>query len=101
MCTIRKLRWPTSVTAKEKSSRQKKNFRDKRKILAANKKLVTAKEKLPRQKKNIRGKKEIGYGKRKKVAAKEKLLQQKKVTHRKKQKIRQKLTRKTSLETKF
>ena len=47
-------------------------------MLAAKKKFVTAKEKSSRQKKNIRGKKETGHGKRKKLPAKEKLLRGKK-----------------------
>ena len=68
---MKKVRWPTSVTAKEKNFRQKKNFRGKRKMLARKNKLVTAKEKssqqmknsraakkkFPLQKKNARGKK--------------------------------------------
>ena len=72
-----KLRSPESVTAKEKSSRQNKNFRGKRKTPAAKKKLVTAKEKTSQQKKNARCKKEIGHDKRKKLPAKEKRSSQK------------------------
>ena len=67
------LRWPTSVTAKEKSSQQEKNFRGKKEIGHGKRKKLPVKEKLPRQKKNARGKKEIGHGKRKKLPAKEKL----------------------------
>ena len=76
---IVKVRWPTSVMTKEKSSPQKKNFcgkenaRDKKEIGHGKRKKLSTKEKLPRQKKNARGKKEIGHGKRKKLPAKEKL----------------------------
>ena len=71
------LRWPTSVTAKEKSSRQKKNACGKKEIGHGKRKNLPAKEKIPRQKKNACGKKEIGHGKRKNLLAKGKLPRQK------------------------
>ena len=100
------LRWPTSVTAKEKSYRQKKNARGKKeivhgkgknlptketllrqsKIFVAKKKLFMAKEKSSRQKKNACGKKEIVHCKGKKLPVKEKLPRQKKSARGKKEK---------------
>ena len=44
------LRWPTTVTAKEKTSRQKKKTHGKRKNLLAKRKRLTAKEKTSQQK---------------------------------------------------
>ena len=67
----------------------------KKKIGHGKRKKLAAKKKLPRQKKNARNKKKIGYGERKKLPAKESNSQ------KKTKKIRHKVTRKTSLETKF
>ena len=80
----RDLRWPTSVTTKDKNSRQKKNFRGKRKMLAAKKKLVTAKEKCSRQKRNWSRQKKKAPGKRKILAAKKKLVTAKEKSSRQK-----------------
>ena len=59
------LRWPTTVTAKEKTSRQKKKTHGKRKNLTAKRKRLTAKEKTSQQKKKP-------HGKKKRLTAKEK-----------------------------
>ena len=96
------------LAAKKNLPRQKRKAPGKRKTPEATeecswqkKKLVTVreklprKEKIPRQKKNARGKKEKDHGKRKIVAAKESNSQLKD------KKTRQKVTRKTFLETKF
>ena len=58
-------------SAKQKSSRQKKNSRGKRQMLPAKKKLVTAKEKSSLQKKKSRGKRKMLKAKTKKATAKE------------------------------
>ena len=59
------LRWPTTVTAKEKTSRQKKKTHGKRKNLMAKRKRLTAKEKTSQQKKKP-------HCKKKRLTAKEK-----------------------------
>ena len=88
------MQWPTSVMAKEKSSRQKKKKKEKGKN-ARNKKekghrkskklaATRGKEKCSRRNKKTRGKKETGHGKRKKLTAKEKFLPQKEMADGKK-----------------
>ena len=79
-----KVLWPTSVTAKEKSSRQKKKFRGKKEIGHGKRKKLPAKEKCSRQKKLVTAKaksspeKKNFRGKRKTLATKINWLQQKK-----------------------
>ena len=50
------VRWPTTVTAKEKDSRQKKKPRGKKKNLAAKRKTSRQKEKAHGKKKNLAAK---------------------------------------------
>ena len=87
----RYLRWPTTVTAKINTSRQKKITHGKRK-------LPTAKRKTSRQKEKPRGKKKNLAAKRKRLTAKRKRLTAKRKDSRKKEKLIRGKRKKTAWE---
>ena len=77
------LRWPTSATAKKKSSRQKRKAHDKREKLTAKKKSPRQKRKAHRKKENLMAKKKSSRQKRKAHGKKEKLTAKKKSSRQK------------------
>ena len=92
--SIRILRWPTTVTAKIYTSRQKKITHGKRKLPTAKRKTSRQKEKPRGKKKNLAAKrktsrqKEKPRGKKKNLAAKRKTSRQKENDSRQKEKPR-------------